>query len=219
MTRALPNKRRLTEGFVRKLKAREQTFLVWDEYTRGLTVRVEPTGSKSWMVYYRHAGKVRWYRIGGASSIKLPDARTLAGRVLYQVAEGKDPQAERAAERTAGTFEELATRYVEQYSKKENKSWRQADYLVRKHLFPNWAKMRAAAITRGDVKAIKAAIESPTVANQTLAAASSIFSWAIREEVGNITVNPVKGVRQNKTSSRERVLSDAEIKKFWAEFE
>jgi hypothetical protein len=190
MTRGAANKRRLTEGFVNKLKPKETSFLVWDEYTRGLSVRVEPTGSKSWMVYYRHSGKIRWYRIGNASSISLPDARKLAFKVLFQVAEGKDPQAERTADRTAGTFEELAIKYVELHAKKANKSWAQADSLVRKHLFPRWAKMKAASITRGDVKAIKAAIESPTVANQTLAAASSIFSWAIREEVGNIKVKP-----------------------------
>jgi integrase len=220
MTRSAPNKRRLTDGFLKKIKPREQTsFLVWDEYTRGLAVRVEPTGSKSWMVYYRSSGRPRWYRIGGASSIELKDARKLAGRILFQVAEGKDPMAERKAERNSGTFEELATRYVEEYSKVENKSWRQADALVRRHLFPKWAKMRAANITRGDVKAIKAGIESPTVSNQTLAAASAIFSWAIVEEVANVTVNPVKGVRHNKTISRDRILSDAEVVKFWAEFD
>jgi integrase len=219
MTRATANKRRLTEGFVNKLRPKETSFLVWDEYTRGLSVRVEPTGSKSWMVYYRSSGKVRWYRIGGASSIKLPDARKLAGRVLFQVAEGKDPQAERNAERTSGTFEDLARQYVEQYAKKENKSWRQGDALVRKHLLPKWANMKAANITRGDVKAIKAAISSPTVANQTMRAASAIFSWAIEEDVGNVAINPVKGVKSNKTFSRERILSDAEIKTFWAEFE
>jgi hypothetical protein len=218
MTRSAPNKRRLTDGFLKKVKPRETSFLVWDEYTRGLAVRVEPTGSKSWVVYYRSSGKPRWYRIG-ASSIELKSARKLAGRILFQVAEGKDPQAERKAERNSGTFEELATRYVEEYSKIENKSWRQADALVRRHLFPKWAKMSAANITRGDVKAVKAGIESPTVANQTLAAASAIFSWAIVEEVANVTANPVKGVRQNKTVSRDRVLSDAEVKKFWAEFE
>lgn len=78
MTRALPNKRRLTEGFVRKPGPKQETsFLVWGEYTRGLTVRVEPTGAKSWMVYYRSSGKPRWYRIGSASSIELPENRHL----------------------------------------------------------------------------------------------------------------------------------------------
>jgi hypothetical protein len=139
MTRAAPNKRRLTEGFVNRLKPRTETsFLVWDEYTRGLSVRVGPTGSKSWMVYYRASSKVRWYRLGGTSSINLKDARRLASRVLFQVAEGKDPQAERTSERSADTFEVLANRYVEEYAKKENKSWKQAADLVRNNLLPKW---------------------------------------------------------------------------------
>jgi integrase len=218
MTRATANKRRLTEGFVDRLRPKETSFLTWDTHTRGLAVRIEPTGSKSWMVYYRHGSKVRWYRIGGATSIELKDARKLTSRILFQVAEGKDPQAERKADRTSGTFEELAIRYVE-YAKTKNKSWQQADNLVRKHLLPRWANTRAACVTRGDVKAAKAAIGSPTVANQTMAAASRIFSWAIAEEVGNVTLNPVKGVSRNETTSRERVLSDEELKQFWAEFE
>ena len=51
-----------------------------------------------------------------------------------------------------------------------------------------------------------ARIEAPIVANQTLAAASAIFSWAIKQEI--LTVNPCKGVDRNPTNDRERVLSD-----------
>ena len=49
-------------------------------------------------------------------------------------------------------------------------------------------------------------IDAPIVANQTLAAASAIFSWAIRQEI--LTVNPCKLVDRNPTTDRERVLSD-----------
>ena len=52
-------------------------------------------------------------------------------------------------------------------------------------------------------------IEAPIVANQTLAAASAIFTWAIRQEI--LTVNPCKLVDRNPTTDRERVLSDAEV--------
>ena len=54
-----------------------------------------------------------------------------------------------------------------------------------------------------------ARIEAPIVANQTLAAASAIFTWAVKQEI--ITVNPCHGVDRNPTTDRERVLSDAEI--------
>jgi hypothetical protein len=57
------------------------------------------------------------------------DARILANEVMYKVAQGKDPAAERRAERSADIFEELATRYCK-YSKRKNKSWEQAANLV-----------------------------------------------------------------------------------------
>ena len=56
-------------------------------------------------------------------------------------------------------------------------------------------------------------IDAPIVANQTLAAASAIFSWAIRQEI--LTVNPCKLVDRNPTTDRERVLSDDEVRLLW----
>ena len=58
-----------------------------------------------------------------------------------------------------------------------------------------------------------ARIEAPIVANQALASASAIFSWAVRQEI--LTVNPCHGVDRNPTSDRERVLSDAELTPLW----
>ena len=46
-----------------------------------------------------------------------------------------------------------------------------------------------------------------------LAAASAIFSWAIKQEI--LTVNPCHGVDRNPTTDRERVLSDAEVALLW----
>jgi hypothetical protein len=72
---------------------------------------------------------------------------------MFAVAEGKDPAAERKAERGRGTFEDQAAQYVEQHAKRKSKSWKQADPLVRKHLLPRWAKLQAADISRREVKA------------------------------------------------------------------
>jgi integrase len=60
---------------------------------------------------------------------------------------------------------------------------------------------------------------TPILANAALAAASARFTWAMKNEIGNITVHPCKGVEHNETNSRERVLSDAEIPIFWREFD
>jgi integrase len=218
MSKSLPNRLKLTDTFVKKSKPQTRAFLVWDTLQRGLVLRVEPTGFKSWKVIYRHHGRPRWYNLGNVDAIGLADARKLAGRTMYSVAEGRDPQAERRAARNSGTFEDLATRYSA-YAEGRNKSWRQATALVQRHLIPSWGKLRAADIARSDVRAMMARIKAPIVANQTLAAASAIFTWAIREEIGGIKVNPCHGVERNPTLSRERVLSDSEVPLFWSEFD
>src|ERR1019366_3222739 len=104
---AAPKKHKLSDIFLNKLKPQARTFAVWDTHQRGLAVVVQPTGHKSWKVIYPFHGRPRWYSIGDATAIARADARKLESRVMYRVAEGKDPAAEKRAERRKGTFEEL----------------------------------------------------------------------------------------------------------------
>jgi integrase len=217
MSRRPARKKKLSELTVKRLRPAAKPFLVWDTKQSGLALRVRPTGARSWYCVYSRHGRPRWYRIGDAKAIGLADARVLAAEAMLAVAKGGDPAADRRAARSKGTFEELATQYVEQYAQKNNRSWKQGDALVRRFLIPKWGKLQTTSITRSDVKAMMASIEAPVVANQALAAASAIFSWAIKEEM--VKTNPCRLVDRNATTSRERVLSDSEIPKFWAAFD
>jgi integrase len=207
-----PRRRKLTELYVRKARAEATAYNTWDTHQRGLVLRVTPSGARAFKAVYRHASRPRWYSIGNARAIPLSDARRLAAKVMLQAAEGKDPCAERKAERGAGTFAELAERYVTEHAKKKNKSWNQADALVKRYLLP-----RSKTVGRSDVRAMMAKIEKPVLANQVLAAASAIFSWAIRMEV--VAVNPCAKVDRHETRSRERILSDSEVPLFWSAFD
>jgi integrase len=214
---AAPNKCKLNDLVLKRLKPRKTIYRVWDTQQRGLVIQVQPSGSQSYKCVYHFHGRPRWYNIGPANAISLTDARRIAARLMLAVLEGKDPQADRTAARSKGTFEELATRYVEQHATRHNKSWQQADALVRRHLIPRWGKLQAADISRADVKTAMAAIVAPIVANQTLAAASAVFSWATKQDL--VTVNPCHGVDRNPVRARERVLSDSEVPLFWEAFD
>jgi len=215
--RATANKRKLSEIFIRKLKPKDRPFAVWDTYQRGLLIRVEVTGFRSWKVVYPFHGRPRWYHIGAVDSIGLSDARKLASRVMFKVAEGKDPAAERKAERSKGSFEDLYQRYL-QYAKRKNKSWMRTDKLVRKHVLSRWGKLSATTITRADVKSVLAKLaDTPSQANLVLANTSAVFSWAVKEEL--LKSNPCSKIDGHKTESRERVLSDGELPKFWIAFD
>ena len=207
------HRRKLTDLFVSARKGGARDELIWDLKQPGLALSIRTTGKKSWKVIYRFHGRPRWLHLGDTRSIRLADARRLTAKLMLDVIEGKDPVAERRAERASGTFADLASQYVELWAKRHNKSWKQAEALVARHLLPRWGRLKASAISRADVRAMIARIEAPIVANQTLAAASAIFSWAVKQEI--VTVNPCKGIDRNPTSDRERVLSDAEVAQLW----
>jgi integrase len=135
--------------------------------------------------------------------------------MLAVARDGADPAADRRAARDFTTFGTLATRYVEEYSKRRNKSWRQAEQLITRYVLPVWKELDASAITRSDVRALLAKINGPVLANQVLASMSAIFTWAMRQEI--LSHHPARGV-DHATSSRERVLSDTEVPLFWSAF-
>jgi hypothetical protein len=191
-------KQKLTELFVTKVKPKDKRFLVWDTKQHGLALQVEPTGAKAFKAIYSRHGQPRWFNIGKTSAIGLADARKLVSKTMAAVAEGKDPAAEKKAERAAGTFADLAVRYVEEYAKKNNKSWEQAAYLIRSYVLPYWSKLQARSISRADVKALMRRLDNrPALANQVLAATSAIFTWAEGEEI--LAANPCKQVKRNET--------------------
>src|SRR5262249_38922330 len=112
-----PQRRKITELFVRKAKP----GVTWDTHQRGLALRVQGK-AKAWVVVYSRFGRSRWLTLGKADAIGLGDARMLAQEAMLAVARGQDPAAEKKAERGAGSFAELAAKYVEQYAKRRNKS-------------------------------------------------------------------------------------------------
>ena len=215
MPRVAPNKCKLTPLAVAKLRPTTRAFLVWDVLQRGLALQVQPSGYRAYKVIYRHHNRPRWYHIGASDAVSLSEARRLAAEVMLQVIKGQDPAAERRVAR-GDIFAELASRYVEEHAKKRNKSWQQAAKLVRRYLLPTWGDLSANTITRSDVRAVIGKISGRVQANQVLASASAIFTWAVKQEL--LPINPCRGVERNATVSRERVLSDAEVPLFWQAF-
>jgi hypothetical protein len=217
-SRKVKFKVRLREQSIRAAKPKAAAYMLWDVGQRGLGLRVLPSGTKSWKAVYSRHGDPRWYHIGNADSITLADARLQAAEIMVAVAKGRDPCAERKAERGAGTFGELAEGYVAHAQRPGgNKSWRQAAALVARHATPKWGALQATTITRSDVRQLMAKIEAPITANQVLASISAIYSWGVKEEL--VTANPCKLVSRNPTHERARVLSDGEIPKMWAAFD
>src|SRR5262249_2354084 len=147
-------KAKLTELHLKAKPEADRTYLIWDTERPGLCVSVRPNGRATFKFIYSRGGRSRWYTIGDAKAIGVSKGRSIARELAGRVAEGKDPQAEKKAERGAGTFAELHQRYLEEHAKKRNKSWEQAAKLVDRFLLPKWGKLQVGEINRADVKAL-----------------------------------------------------------------
>ncbi|MEX2642536.1 MAG: site-specific integrase [Acetobacterales bacterium] len=216
---AAPERRVLTDALVRRAPAADRRRRIYDAAGNayGLTLVVEPSGKRSFKVPYRHHGRPRLYHLGDATKLGLKEARQLAKELWVKIASGDDPQAEKLAARKADTFGELLDRYVEEYAKRKNRSWRQADTAIRRHALRRWRPLPAAEVTRAEVRRLHAAVgaTAPVAADALLAHLSGLFGWAIKNEVVVLPANPCSGVERFGSKSRERVLSAAEMPTFW----
>src|SRR5262245_38818230 len=91
---------------------------VRDTLRRGLYLVVQPSGKKSWVVRYRHAGRSRKYTIGEWDVIKIAAAREKAREILAAVSDGRDPAAEKQEQkkvRASNTFPAVVMDFIERH--------------------------------------------------------------------------------------------------------
>ena len=150
-------------------------------------------------------------------------AREQATALRLQVHQGRDPAAERRASVTGSadtptglTFATLASRYSRNTPRrKTNLGFRASDWFAETSC-PIGQTVTPPPLPEPTCEPSLAKIDAPELHNQVLACTSAIFSWAIRQEI--LTNNPCRGVERHAVSSRERVLSDAEVPLFWRAF-
>jgi integrase len=200
----------LTEAKIKKVKGNGNLTRLYDVACPGLAQYIYRSGYRSWKLHYVFAGRARVHNLG---PLLLEDARRLGFKLLAMKAEGIDPIGHGNSVSVPVPFAVVHQRYVEEHAKRRNKSWQQADKLIKRHILPRWGGCDATSITRADARAMLKSIAAPIAANLTMASVSAVFRWAIREEI--VTVNPVADLEFNPTKDRERKLSDDEIRKIW----
>src|SRR5262245_27924329 len=102
----------MTDKWVRSVQSTDIQKDYFDADCPGLSLRVSPTGVKSWTLLYRHAGRLRRLTLGTYPDISLKKARKDGHSQRGKAQAGADPAAEKKAKREAGTFGELADQYL-----------------------------------------------------------------------------------------------------------
>tara|TARA_R110002110_G_scaffold414910_1_gene646363 strand:+ start:209 stop:1414 length:1206 start_codon:yes stop_codon:yes gene_type:complete len=195
---------------------------LWDSQTRGLGLRITPSGTKTWVMMYRVDGKQRRLTLGRYPDLPLADARTEATKHLTTIAKGADPvelletQKRDRIEKRSNRLDHVSEEFIERYAKPKNRSWQETQRILNREVIPHWGKRSVSDITRRDVISLIDDISdrAPFMANRTLSAVRRFFNWCVERDM--LAINPAAGVKPPATEkSRDRVLSDDEIKNFW----
>jgi integrase len=207
----------------------------WDTKTEGLLLRVLPSGSKVFYFKFRSpvrriaaatggaVGRQTGYRIGPYGAVTLLDARSVAMRLAADIAAGRDPAVDRAAHmrraREGCTFNDLADKWLEGHARKRKvaRAVKDDEGVLRKHVRPLIGLTKADSVTKDDIRdVIDRIVARKTMyrANRVLELVRTIYRWGLRE--GRVATDPTLGLKApHDEAPRDRVLTEAEIKKVW----
>ncbi len=198
----------------------------------GLKVRIHATGLRNWVFRYRSGAKQNVITLGRVDIVSVKQAESHAAELRLRLQCGYDPAAQarrdkeavilaeaqaKAEEAANPPFTEVSREYIERYAKQRKKSWKRDEGNIKAHILPYIGKLRIKHVKRSDINRILDSIRdrgSLAVANRIRALLSTIFNWAIRRDYCD--TNPVTHTERTKEKPRDRVLSESEIRKLWA---
>lgn len=223
---------KITKRVVDSLKSdpNGKDVFVWDSgdgSLKGFGIRIKPSGAASYLVQYRNKhGRTRRLAISKVGVLTPEQARAEANEKLRIVAKGGDPSAERHADRTAMTVEELCRLYQEDTKKKIKPSTHEANEgRIKRHVIPLLGGKPVKSLALRDIERFQADIAAGktakkgkvggkrtnghSIASRTVGMLGTIFEFAKRH--GIILENPAKGVRKFPDEKKQRFLSMKEL--------
>lgn len=213
------NRLKLTKSTIDPLSSAAKEVIWWDTELKGFGLKVTPAGRRVFLVQYRPAGdrrNPRKYTIGEYGQVTPHQARVEAQRVLAERAAGRDPQAEKQAEKrriASEQVEDLAAEFLARHAA-QNRTAGETARIFRREVLPFWGSRMLKEIGKRDVVALLDRVRgrgAPVMANRVLAAIRKFFNWCISR--GVLEVSPCAGVgTPTREKARHRTLSDDELK-------
>jgi integrase len=230
-TRPFAGQARLTATRVQSLKPGRRQRDVSDPECRGLTLRIEPNGSKTWLFRYKWRKQTVRLSLGAVSEYNsLRHARNAAGQHRSIIERGIDPRTARAPRRptpsiplaagrlsSPNSIEFLAHEFLERHVKPNRRHPAYVQRVLENDVLPEWKGRDARTITPREVVELLDKIVargSRVMANRTAGLLGQLFKFGIHRAV--VDDSPVKLLYRpgGREKPRERAFSDEELKAF-----
>jgi integrase len=191
----------------------------WDDDIAGFGLRIRKGGTRTWIYRYRIGTRQRSIALGDAKAVPLTLARTNAGQLQAKVRLGGDPALDKETARVQA--DNAVGPLINQYLIDRQADWRPNSLRqVKLHLLHHAKrlhKLPISAVSQRDMSSLLADIakEHPVTANRVRSSLAKFFSWVIRAGIQLPAGNVASFTEPKKEKSRERVLTDAEIRAVW----
>jgi integrase len=198
-----------------------------DQVVKGLRVRIGAAGKKTFILRKRVGGAIKNITLGHyGPRFTLADARKKARDLLVDIEGGKDPTLTLRTPRRGGldhTVSAMVETFLATEVRGKKRSSREIERILTNYIVPAIGNRLADSITRADVTklidgVIHADPERPTRAmgRAVFAQLSAFYTWAM-PRLDRLPANPCRDAgRPAPSKARERVLTEDEIRAFWA---
>ena len=206
-------KKHLTDASIGRYRApKEGQLEIFDLGFPGLAIRIGNGGSKSFVLFHRVNGKLKRETLGRWPRVSLADARDSWRRVAQGLA--PTPGKESSAELFATVAEQWLK--LDCAPRQKASSLKVMSRILDHDLLPALGQMHIDQITRRDVASLIDTVlaRAPVKARGVHACLHRMLRWSVGR--GIIASNPMEGMEApGAPSSRERVLTDAELSQVW----
>ena len=191
----------ITADFIKKLTPKGKPFEVWDNALKGFIIRVQPSGTKTYIVEYARHKRIT---IGQVSAISAADARKEAGKRIAEYIQGNDPiEAKKAAR--ALTFEEFVRESYAPWIMLHQKRPKETLRLLALG-YPYFGNRKLPEIDAWVIERFRSARlkeVKPISVNHDLTALRAALNRAI--DWGLLKTNPMRTVKRSKVDSDAKV--------------
>ncbi|VUD66379.1 Tyrosine recombinase XerC [Thalassocella blandensis] len=205
-------KKRLTKRTIDALEPTNKMFKVWDTDVKGFFLRVMPSGTKTFAVFYRIDGKGRDYTIGHYGRLTPEQASRIAKSKLAEVSAGTDIQESKKASVKAAERHKYST--LKGFIELKYADWALSHLRGAKEQlrvleidFADYHARPMEKITKWDItvwqKRARAAGLKVTTINRRVAILKSVLAKAVEWDV--IENSPIAGMARLKTDEAPHV--------------
>ena len=188
----------------------------------GLYLIVQPSGTRSWALRYAHNGKTGKKTLGraGDGGVSLAAARAAAATWRHRLELA--PNVTGVTAKTNGGDDKIETAvasFLELHAYRRTRpstAWA-TERTFNRIILPAWRGRTIGSITKRDVIELVESVAASGrgyLANRTLGTCSKFFNWLVARDA--LAFSPVTGIEKpHEEEVRDRVLTDAELRKLW----